>query len=118
MKQYMHYSKEENGGQGLIGIWAFNTLIIPFARCMVHVFDPKLANDILGSKSYGKFSKGHVYEIASPLVGDSMLTLDDVGEWKRQRKIASSGFGHVVLEYTTEVATNILRDDISPIIKS
>ena len=114
MKQYMHYSKEENGGHGLFRIWAFNPFRIPFARCMVHVFDPNLANDILSSKSYGKFSKGHVYELASPLVGDSMLTLDDGVEWKRQRKIASSGFGHAVLEYTTEVATNILRDDLFP----
>ena len=43
-----------------------------------------------------------------------MLPIDGVGEWKRQRKIASSGFGHAVLEYTTEVATNNLRDDIFP----
>ena len=47
-------------------------------------------------------------------MGDSILTLDDGGEWKRQRKFASSGFGHAVLEYTTEVATNILRDDLFP----
>ena len=33
---------------------------------------------------------------------------------EKTEKISSSGFGHAVLEYTTEVATNVLRDDIFP----
>mmetsp|Transcript_19094 Transcript_19094/g.38713 ORF Transcript_19094/g.38713 Transcript_19094/m.38713 type:complete len:579 (-) Transcript_19094:215-1951(-) len=110
IEQCIEYSKEENGAHGLFRIWAFNPYRVPFARCIVHVFDPNLIDDILGPRGYMNFSKGHIYNVARPLVGNSMLTLNDGHDWKEQRKLASPGFNHGVLERTSEVATEILTE--------
>jgi len=101
---------------GICHLWAFHPYWVPFARCSNFIFDGGIAKQLLEDRNNaGKLIKAkRVYDIAGPLVGDSLLSLPDGPEWKHQRKRAAASFGQRFLEHLCEISVHILETQVFP----
>eukprot|EP00521_Asterionellopsis_glacialis_P007363 CAMPEP_0195288448 /NCGR_PEP_ID=MMETSP0707-20130614/5111_1 /TAXON_ID=33640 /ORGANISM="Asterionellopsis glacialis, Strain CCMP134" /LENGTH=679 /DNA_ID=CAMNT_0040348319 /DNA_START=89 /DNA_END=2131 /DNA_ORIENTATION=+ len=100
--------------EGLFRRWQYNPHRLPFlAKSRTVIFDPELIQDmLLRSKSFPEKSISYVH--AEPLFRDSLISMPDGDEWKRQRRLASPGFSHVVLENVTCAVFKLLHQTVFP----
>jgi hypothetical protein len=92
-----------DSGHGLFRIALFR--YVPFlSREWVVVADWELAKELLSQGSFGKFDKGSMYKLASPLIGHGLLAQPDGAEWKQTRRMVSPGFHPRMLRLAVAVA--------------
>jgi cytochrome P450 len=105
---------QDSGKEGIFRLWIFNPYHVPFARCIVSLWDPHLVRQFLTDQSITRkiIRERKATMVVRPLLGDSFLMLPDGAKWKHQRKLAARGFNQEFLEYTNKVVLQLLYEKV------
>ena len=87
--------------------------LLPFSRPTVTLTDPALVQKLLEQDKVGSTTKGKVYRLVRPLIGDGLLAAAGV-EHARQRRTAELGFKLEALELTATTAATLMRTRYAP----
>jgi hypothetical protein len=90
----------EHRKDGLFRLWHMNRFF-PFARRVVVVHDPVLAQELLGDDNFARLEKGRSYDaVSSALLGDGVgvLSQPDGPAWRLHRQLVQGGFSDHVLD--------------------